>query len=137
MSATLVVDTGPLVALLAPREPRHRWAREALAVKGRVATCEAVVSEAFFLLQASESGSRSLRSMLAGQTLELLSMAGEVRAVTRLMERYASVPMSFADGCLVRLSELLPGALVVTLDSDFRVYRRFSRQVVPVLAPNP
>jgi len=135
VTATLVVDTGPLVALLAPREPRHRWAREALGVRARAVTCEAVLSEAFFLLRSSESGSRALRAMVRDETLEVLAMARERAAITRLMERYASVPMSFADGCLVRLSELMPRAVVATLDSDFRVYRRNGREVVPLLAP--
>lgn len=135
MSATLVLDTGPLVALLAPREPRHGWATEALSVKARVVTCEAVVSEAFFLLRTSERASSALRRMLDDELIELAPLNAEIRAVTKLMERYATVPMSFADGCLVRLSELLPKAVVATLDSDFRVYRRHGRQVIPLLTP--
>ncbi len=135
MTATLVLDTGPLVAMLAPREPRHRWAKQALEVKGRVVSCEAVMSEAFFLLRSSESGSRALRAMLKEELIELLPLTREVGAITRLMDRFSSVPMSFADGCLVRISELLPRAAVVTLDSDFRVYRRNGREVIPLLAP--
>lgn len=135
MSATLILDTGPLVALLAPREARHVWATEALRVRARVLTCEAVVSEACFLIRASERASAALRGMLDDELIELASMNTEIRAVTRLMERYSSVPMSFADGCLVRLSELLPKAVVATLDSDFRVYRRNGRQVIPLLTP--
>jgi predicted nucleic acid-binding protein len=135
LTATLVVDTGPLVALLAPREPRHRWAKEALEVRARVVSCEAVVSEAFFLLRTSDRGSRALRAMLSDGALELVSMAREVGSITKPMERYSSVPMSFADACLVRMSELMPRTVVATLDSDFLVYRRFGRQVVPVLRP--
>lgn len=135
MSATLVLDTGPLVAMLAPREARHAWATEALRVRARVVTCEAVVSEAFFLLRTSERASGALRGMLDDELIELTPMNAEIRAVKKLMERYASVPMSFADACLVRLSEMLPKAVVATLDSDFRVYRRNGRQVIPLLTP--
>ena len=74
--------------------------------------------------------------MLAEDTIHLISMANEARPVTKLMERFATVPMSFADACLVRLSELHPRAVIVTLDSDFRVYRRNGRQVIPVLMPH-
>lgn len=135
MTATLLLDTGPLVALLVPREPHHQWAKAALRVRARVVTCEAVVSEAFFLLRSSEKASRALRGMLADEVLELTALGSEQRTVTRLMERYATVPMAFADGCLVRLSELLPNAVVATLDSDFRIYRRNGRQVIPLLMP--
>lgn len=43
--------------------------------------------------------------------------------------------MDLADACVVRLSELLPGRVVWTVDSDFKVYRRNKRAVVPLLAP--
>ncbi|MFN2317271.1 MAG: pilus assembly protein, partial [Gemmatimonadales bacterium] len=49
--------------------------------------------------------------------------------------RFASVPMSLADACLVRMTELEPQSVIVTLDSDFRIYRRNRRQVVPVVMP--
>jgi hypothetical protein len=56
-------------------------------------------------------------------------------AVLRLMDRYATVPMSLADACLVRMTELLPEPILLTTDTDFRVYRRHSRQVVPCMLP--
>jgi hypothetical protein len=43
--------------------------------------------------------------------------------------------MSLADACLVRLSEIVPDAVVFTLDADFRIYRRRGRAVIPVLMP--
>ena len=49
--------------------------------------------------------------------------------------RYADQPMSLADACLVRLSELHPDAYILTLDSDFRIYRRNGRSQIPALLP--
>ena len=46
-----------------------------------------------------------------------------------------NVPMSFADACLVRMSEPLRQSHVLTLDSEFEIYRRNQRQRIPVLAP--
>ncbi|MBI3304182.1 MAG: hypothetical protein HYZ72_19125 [Deltaproteobacteria bacterium] len=59
----------------------------------------------------------------------------EAEAVERLMQRYRQVPMSLADACLVRMSELHHRSRVFTIDSDFRIYRRYGRQVIPLLAP--
>jgi uncharacterized protein len=56
--------------------------------------------------------------------------------VLALLKKYADVPMSLADGCLVRMTETLADAIVITTDSDFRVYRRHSRQIVPVELPS-
>ncbi len=52
-----------------------------------------------------------------------------------LRAKYADVPMSLADACLVRLSGTLPDPVVLTTDADFKIYRRHSRQVVPCLLP--
>ena len=47
-----------------------------------------------------------------------------------------NVPMSFADACLVRMSELELRSVVLTLDGDFKGYRRHRRHVVPVITPH-
>ena len=52
-----------------------------------------------------------------------------------MMDKYASVPMSFADACLVRLADLQPGGVVMTCDADFRTYRRSNRKVIGTLMP--
>ena len=59
----------------------------------------------------------------------------EAAAVEKLMRRYADIPMSFADACLVRLSELYADCRVFTIDRHFRQYRRNGRQVIPLLSP--
>ena len=51
------------------------------------------------------------------------------------MRRYRNVPMSLADACLVRLSEVRRQSTVFTLDSEFRIYRRHGRLTIPTLMP--
>ena len=51
------------------------------------------------------------------------------------MQKYADVPMSVADACLVRMAETIPQSIIFTLDDDFRTYRRHGRQVIPLLIP--
>jgi uncharacterized protein len=53
----------------------------------------------------------------------------------KLLARYSSVPMSLADACLVRMSELNPKSQVFTLDSDFNFYRKNVRRVIPLIMP--
>jgi hypothetical protein len=55
------------------------------------------------------------------------SHAGRRPALRKLMTKYASVPMSLADACLVRMTELHTRSAVLTLDNDFGVYRRNGR----------
>lgn len=59
----------------------------------------------------------------------------EMPAVAKLLFRYASVPMSLADACLVRMTEQYPSGVVLTLDRDFRIYRKHGRQSIPTRMP--
>ena len=59
----------------------------------------------------------------------------DVTAIKPLMKQYQAVPMSLADACLVRMSELIRGSSVFTLDSDFRIYRQYKNQIIPVVMP--
>lgn len=133
----IILDTGPLVAYLAADEQYHAWAVEQFEqYDGPVVTCEAVVSEAWFLLRHLPRHLRRLRAMLADGVFDLsFHLQTEGAAVSHLMDRFADVPMSLADACLVRLSELHPRLPLLTLDSDFKVYRRQGRQMIPVIAP--
>ena len=60
----------------------------------------------------------------------------ELERALKLMEKYADVPMSLADACLVRMTETLPDPVLLTTDADFRIYRRHSRQAVPCVLPS-
>ncbi|PYN91643.1 MAG: hypothetical protein DMD91_33840 [Candidatus Rokuibacteriota bacterium] len=62
-------------------------------------------------------------------------LADELDRVLDLVRKYANVPMSLADACLVRMSEMLSDPVILTTDADFRIYRRHGRQVVPCMTP--
>jgi len=130
----VLLDTGPLVAYLNRRERNHPWALEAFAsVQPPLYTCESVISEAVFLLTGYEPGPDAVLEMIGRGLIDVgFAASPELGAIRRLMKRYASVPMSLADACLVRMSELDPDSVVLTLDGDFRVYRRNRRNVIPV-----
>ena len=97
-------------------------------------TCNAVLSEAFHLLGAQATSS-------LGQLLQRGALASpyrftdDVEAVLRLLQKYSDVPMSFADACLVRMTETLNEPVLLTTDADFRVYRRHGRQTIPCVLP--
>jgi uncharacterized protein len=81
-------------------------------------------------------GIRALGALLRrGALASRYRFADDMEAVLKLMERYADVPMSFADACLVRMTETLNDPLLLTTDADFRIYRRHGRQVIPCMLP--
>lgn len=136
-SKGILLDTGPLVAYLDDDEQHHEWAtQQFMRHDGPLFTCEAVVSEAWFLLRRLPRHLSRLRAMLADGVFELtFHLEDEAKPTIALMNRYDDVPMSLADACLVRLSEIHPRLPLLTLDSDFKVYRRHGRQLIPVICP--
>lgn len=133
----VIVDTGPIVALLNARDAHHAWARETFAsLQPPLLTCEAVMAETCHLLRRLHGGTAAALSLLTSGAIEIrFSLPSEVAKVLELIERYASVPMSLADASLVRMAELDTRAQIVTLDGDFRIYRRGGRQALRLLLP--
>jgi uncharacterized protein len=132
-----LVDTGPLVAMCNRRDAHHDWTLAALAsVTGALTTCEPVLTETCFLLKQAFGGADEIFEMIERDLLRIeFSVAAEYKRVQYLMSRYADLPTSLADACLVRMAELHPTSRVMTLDRDFAVYRRHGRQAIPLLAP--
>jgi predicted nucleic acid-binding protein len=60
----------------------------------------------------------------------------ELAPVTALFQRYETLPASLADACLVRMTELYDPCQVLTLDSDFHIYRRHGRKTIPLIRPD-
>jgi predicted nucleic acid-binding protein len=133
MAENVLVDASFLVALLSRRESDHKWAdRQALRHPPPWKTCDAVLSEAFHLLGAADALSALVRR---GAIVSSFRFEETAPPVLDLIDKYSNVPMSFADACLVRMPEILSDPILLTTDSDFRIYRRHSRQVVPCVMP--
>ena len=102
----------------------HQWAKVELSkINPPLLTCEAVVVESCFLLKSTYGVVDLIFSLLRTKQITIpFSLTNEMAEVEVLMKRYENVPMSLADACLVRMSELIPGSVILTLDSDFRIY---------------
>lgn len=137
MAPSVVVDTGPIVALLDADEANHAWVVDRVEqLRPPLLTCEAVLTEATFLIMRL-GGDPGIVIDLVGRGM--LTVVGlfddDADAIARLIRRYSSTPMSLADACLVRIVECTPNATLLTLDSDFRIYRQKGRRIIPLLTP--
>ncbi|MGO9465114.1 MAG: type II toxin-antitoxin system VapC family toxin [Isosphaeraceae bacterium] len=137
MIGNVLLDTGPLIALIDRRDRHHAWAVAQFdQILPPLFTCEAVLTEACYLApRAGRPGEDPLLLLERGVLRLAFNLSDNFGQVSALMRRYASVPMALADACLVRMSELVVDSVVMTLDSDFRIYRRHKRQKIPVLLP--
>jgi predicted nucleic acid-binding protein len=137
MFQRVIVDTGVLVALIDRRDHYHTWVTEQLNQIGPpLLTCEAVISETWFLLQRVKNGRETLLHLLEQRQIVVrFDLDVELKAVVALLARYQSVPASLADAELVRMAELYPNSMVFTLDSDFQIYRKNRDCPIPLLIP--
>jgi uncharacterized protein len=133
----IIADTGPLVAYLDRSDEHHAWAKEVMdTLTEPLLTCDAVLAEVTFLLQRGGiAPALPMRMIERGVLQTCFDTGAEAQAVGALLARYESVPMSLADACVVRMTELHARARVWTTDSDFTIYRRNRRSLIPLIIP--
>ncbi|XGV96218.1 MAG: type II toxin-antitoxin system VapC family toxin [Leptolyngbya sp. BL-A-14] len=137
MKPQILLDTVVLVALLSKADRYHQWATATVTTANPpLLTCEAVITEACFLLQRDSRNQQAVLSLVSRGAVQIaFCLSEEVNVIEALIERYQNVLMSLADACLVRMAEIYPESTVLTLDGDFRVYRKHRNQEILVMMP--
>jgi uncharacterized protein len=132
-----IVDTEPLVAFFDRAERHHRWVAARIEELGMpLLVCEPVLTEVAYLLAPYAKAQDALFELLHNGALSIAFRVEEhVAALRRLLQKYRDTPMSFADACIVRMSEIHERHAVLTLDSDFSVYRKHGRVPLALIHP--
>ncbi|MEJ6481013.1 PIN domain-containing protein [Nostoc punctiforme UO1] len=132
-----MLDTGPLVAVINRNDKFHGWTTTQWAnIEPPLLTCEAVISEACFLLRNVYGGQEAVINLVKNGVINIpFKLNEEAVIIGELVKTYQSVPMSLADACLVRMSEQYIDSFLLTFDSDFLIYRRNKNQIIPVIMP--
>jgi predicted nucleic acid-binding protein len=95
-----------------------------------------VIAEVSYLLQADRLPSWSILELLEREIIAVrFDLESNLDRVLSLMKKYSDTPMDFADACLVSMTEAKRDCRLITVDSDFRIYRRFERQAIPLIIP--
>ncbi len=137
MRRCVLLDTGPLVAVINRSDKFHSWTTTQWAnIEPPLLTCEAVISEACFLLRNVYGGQEAVINLVKSGVFNIpFRLDEEAVIIAELIKTYKSVPMSLADACLVRMSEQYIDSFLLTFDSDFLIYRRNKNQIIPVIMP--
>ena len=128
-----IADTGFLVAFARDRDMHHAWAMGvAQHITEPLLTCESVLSETAFYIGDAEV----VFEMISEKLIQLsFDCSDHMPQLAALAKRYKDRQPDLADLCLIRMSELYPRHSVITVDNDFRVYRRNKREVIPLISP--
>lgn len=132
-----IVDTGPLVAFFDRAERHHDWIAERIEeFDAPLLVCEPVLAETMHLLSRYPKAQDALFELLQNGALRVaFRIAEHVEALRKLRHKYRNTPISLADACIVRMAEIHEQHAVLTLDSDFCVYRKHGR--VPLTLVHP
>ena len=124
MKAALI-DTSVIVALLDKSESSHELCKEIIqTLDSPLVTCEAVIAETCYLLRNCSGASAAVLKNVEQGIFHLgFDLSQSAKRIRELMKKYQSVPMDFADACLVCLAEELETDTILTLDQDFQIYR--------------
>ena len=133
----IIIDTGPLVAFLNKSDKYHNWALTQFSqLNPPFFTCESVISEVCFLLRNTANGPQNVFKLLERELIQIpFKLEVEISTIKTLINKYRNIPMSLADACLVRMCEQIADSTICTLDSDFNIYRKDKRKVIPVIMP--
>lgn len=131
----VIVDTSAIVAALDASERHHEQVLAALEeVSAPLITCEAVIAESCYLLRTIPRAVAAILRNVERQTFLLpFNLSEHSDRVSRLMTKYSDQPMDLADACLVCLAEDFQTPDILTLDSDFHVYRYGRRKRFNIL----
>ena len=131
----VLVDTGPLVALLDRSDRYHLTCQETLSsLDDSLVTVWPVVTETMYMLRAYWQAQEALWEMIEMGAVEILPLGiDDVPRMKQLMRKYRDLPMDLADAALVRVAEREQLRRIFTLDRrDFQIYRpsRIGRFVI-------
>ena len=121
----VLLDTGPLVALLDRSEEHHEACADLIpSLEGPLVTCEAVIAESCYILRHLRGAPEAvLQNVEQDVFLIPFRLRPSAPAVRNLMRKYRTVPMDFADACLVCLADELGTGRILTLDGGFTIFR--------------
>jgi uncharacterized protein len=132
-----IVDTGPLVAFFDRSERHHAWVVARIEeLDPPLLVCEPVLTETMYLLARYPHAADALFGLLENGALRIaFRIEDDVEPLRRLLQKYRDTPMSLADACIVRMAEIHDRHEVLTLDSDFAVYRKHGRVPLSLIRP--
>jgi hypothetical protein len=137
MRNTAVIDSGPLIALFDRDDHYHAAAAEFMrGYRGGLITTVAVLTEVTHLLDFSHRAQLDFLHWIGRGAVAIADIsADDILRIVELTERYADIPMDFADASLVCICERLQLRDVVSIDNDFTIYRTGRHQAFCNLFP--
>lgn len=121
----LIVDAGPLIALFDKSDQYHERILQYIAsFEGTLVTTWPIVTEVLHMLSFNVQVQLDFLTWIDMKGLSVIDIdSSHLKRLIDLTKKYGDVPMDFADATLIVLSEKMHLNEILTIDSDFYVYR--------------
>lgn len=131
MQKTLI-DAGPIIALFDRDDNYHIEIKQFMSrYKGLLVTTWPVVTETLHMLDFHVQAQTDFLRWLQRDALSIYELGKDAIArIIELTEKYADLSMDFADATLLVTSETTGIRDIITIDSDFFVYRDLRKKML-------
>lgn len=125
-----LIDAGPLIALFNKRDRYHLHILNFLKGYNSIFwTTWPVLTEASHMFDFSLKAQLNLLEWVNRGGVQIVPLAEKhLNSIIAYSEKFADVPMDLADASLMVASEIIQTTKIVSIDSDFYIYRNFRNQ---------
>jgi predicted nucleic acid-binding protein len=127
-----LIDAGPLIALFDKSDNYHeRILKFMQKFEGRLVSTWAVITEVLYMLDFNVQVQVDFLRWIGRGALEIPELSlDHISRIIELSQKYSDVPMDFADATLIVISEIEKIDEIITIDSDFQVYRNIRKEML-------
>jgi len=120
-----LIDAGPLIALFDKDDEYHKKVKDFLKTfHGHLTTTWPVLTEVTHLLDFNVNVQIDFLKWIQREAVIIYDLeSNHLSRIIELTEKYSDVPMDLADASLMVIAEIEKIENIITIDSDYHIYR--------------
>ena len=130
MQNTTLIDSGPLIALFDKNDKYHKQMLTFMeSYKGELVTTWAVMTEVSHMLDFNLKVQLAFLKWIERGAVSIYDMKqSDLGTIIPMMTKYTNVPMDLADSSLMFVAQKENISNIISIDSDFDIYRTLKRE---------
>jgi uncharacterized protein len=127
-----LIDAGPIIALFDNDDKYHDNVLTFIKdFKGKLFTSWPVITEVSYFLNFNVNVQIDFYKWIQKNAVQIINLTNEnIQRIIELTKKYSDLPMDLADGSLLLISEMLGIKHIITIDSEYYVYRTHDKRML-------
>ncbi len=120
-----IIDAGPVIALFDKDDQHHQVLINFMQkFEGRLISTWPVLTEVYYMLDFNKQVQHDFLSWVSEGGIEVVGLEQwQLLKIREIMDKYSDMPADFADASLLVAAESRKLDSIISLDSDFEVFR--------------